>query len=185
MVSTAEEWDERYRQVDRMWSGNPNESLIYAVQALALSPGKAADVGCGEGADALWLSDAGWQVTAFDPSAVAVSRARAADADGAVEWRVWGIEDFPDSPTYDLVTAMYPVLPPTQEACDQLRRLLAPGGVLLFVHHHGSFDCLTPAMVAELSDARVLINETRSRHVTHGTGSHHHDDHIVAVTFPH
>jgi SAM-dependent methyltransferase len=51
---------------------NPNGHLIS--EASHLSPGAALDVGCGEGADAIWLAQRGWQVTAVDLSTVAIRR---------------------------------------------------------------------------------------------------------------
>src|SRR5690349_24226678 len=70
IVYTQEFWDERYRSADRIWSGNPNPHLVTTVTGLP--PGTALDVGCGEGADAVWLAEQGWQVTALDVSAVAL-----------------------------------------------------------------------------------------------------------------
>ena len=55
--------------------------------AAGLPTGSALDVGCGEGASALWLAGRGWQLTAFDHSEVALERARAADPDETVAWR--------------------------------------------------------------------------------------------------
>ncbi|HBR88728.1 MAG TPA: SAM-dependent methyltransferase, partial [Microbacterium sp.] len=46
------EWDDRYGG-ERVWSGNPNGALV--AEASDLVPGRALDVGTGEGADALWL----------------------------------------------------------------------------------------------------------------------------------
>ena len=57
---TQEFWDARYRSANRIWSGNPNPHLVARVADL--SPGTALDVGCGEGADAIWLASLGWQV---------------------------------------------------------------------------------------------------------------------------
>lgn len=59
-----------------MWSGQPNGSLV--AEVADLEPGTALDVGCGEGADAIWLAHQGWKVTALDPSAVALDRAATA-----------------------------------------------------------------------------------------------------------
>jgi 2-polyprenyl-3-methyl-5-hydroxy-6-metoxy-1,4-benzoquinol methylase len=71
------EWDARYRERGRaMWSGRPNGRLVSEVVDLA--PGLALDVGCGEGADAIWLAERGWTVTAIDVSEVAIGRAREA-----------------------------------------------------------------------------------------------------------
>ena len=86
-AAQAAEWDARYRERDgAMWSGRPNGRLVDEVADL--TPGRALDVGCGEGADAIWLAQHGWTVTAIDISEVAVGRARAAaDRAGAtVEW---------------------------------------------------------------------------------------------------
>src|SRR5688500_10780396 len=81
------EWDERYREPgDQLWSGRPNGRLVREVADVV--PGRALDVGCGEGADALWLTGRGWTVTAIDISEVAVRRAQeaAARAGVDVEW---------------------------------------------------------------------------------------------------
>src|SRR5688572_33495109 len=83
----AAEWDARYSEGEgAKWSGRPNGRLVYEVADLR--PRNALDVGCGEGADAIWLARRGWTVTAIDISDVAVSRAReAAELAGVtVEW---------------------------------------------------------------------------------------------------
>src|SRR3954447_9701012 len=66
-------WDERYRSAPAIWSGAVNVNL--AREAEGLAPGSALDVGSGEGADALWLAQRGWRVTALDISPVALARA--------------------------------------------------------------------------------------------------------------
>jgi SAM-dependent methyltransferase len=138
---TPEFWDERYAGTDRVWSGKPNLRLVE--QAGDLPPGDALDVGCGEGADAVWLAERGWWVTAVDLSQVALDRA-AANAGAAgerVTWqqvdaRVWS----PPADSFDLVTAHFVHLP--GEHADDLHRRLAaavrPGGSLLLVGHHPS-----------------------------------------------
>src|SRR5262252_6672378 len=85
-AAQAAEWDARYNEGDgARWSGRPNGRLRAEVTGLA--PGRALDVGCGEGADAIWLARRGWTVTAIDISDVALTRAReaAARAAAAVE----------------------------------------------------------------------------------------------------
>lgn len=69
----AEEWDRWYASMEQLWSGLPNAALVSEVAGLA--PGRALDVGCGEGADAVWLARQGWTVTALDVSRVALDRA--------------------------------------------------------------------------------------------------------------
>lgn len=59
------DWDHRYTG-DQPWSGNPNGTLVNQISGL--TPGCALDVGAGEGGDALWLAEHGWQVTANDVS---------------------------------------------------------------------------------------------------------------------
>ncbi|MFP5322316.1 MAG: FAD-dependent oxidoreductase [Acidimicrobiia bacterium] len=143
---SAEHWDRRYADVgDRLWSGQPNPALV--TEAADLPPGTALDVGCGEGADALWLAEQGWDVTAVDISAVAVERGRQV-AEGAgldVRWSAVDIltDPLPASPAgggYDLVSAQYPAFPqtPGDDAIRALLDAVAPGGTLLVVHH--AFD---------------------------------------------
>src|SRR5690606_33256030 len=65
------DWDHRYGG-EQMWSGNPNGSLV--AEATDLAPGRALDVGAGEGGDAIWLAEQGWRVTASDVSQRALAR---------------------------------------------------------------------------------------------------------------
>ena len=132
-------WDARYQEKDgAMWSGRPNGRLVAEVSGLA--PGRALDVGCGEGGDAIWLAGQGWEVTAVDVSSVAVDRARdaAARAGVTVEWLAGDALALalPEG-AFDLVSLQYPALP--KAAGDAaVRRLLAtvrPGGLLLAVYH--------------------------------------------------
>jgi SAM-dependent methyltransferase len=163
------------------WSGEPNPTLVG--EATELPPGRALDVGCGEGADAVWLAGHGWQVTAIDPSNVALGRARAAaDAAGVeVAWVRAGLLDLADAEGgFDLVTTHYPVLRRAGADGDAttaaLLRRVAPGGTLLFVHHdldpaHAAERGFDPAehvtpetLVAALDDGwEVEVLETRPR----------------------
>ena len=138
-AAQADEWDTRYSERDRaMWSGRPNGRLVAEVADLA--PGRALDVGCGEGADAVWLARGGWTVTAVDISDVALGRAReAAERAGvAVEW-VCGdalLAPFP-ARSFDLVSMQYPALPKDagEAAVRTLLDTVRPGGLLLAVYH--------------------------------------------------
>ncbi|MET0839223.1 MAG: class I SAM-dependent methyltransferase, partial [Marmoricola sp.] len=80
----AAAWDERYAATDLVWSAGPNQ---FVEQALAdLPPGRALDLACGEGRNARWLAERGWQVTALDWSAVGVEKGRQVNA--TVDWQV-------------------------------------------------------------------------------------------------
>ena len=74
-AGSEEFWNERYRSAAAVWSGNPNPHLV--TDAAGLAPGTALDVGAGEGADAIWLAERGWRVTAVDISGVVPSASRA------------------------------------------------------------------------------------------------------------
>src|SRR6059058_3225980 len=107
------EWDARYSERDgAMWSGRPNGRLV--AEVAELTPGRVLDVGCGEGADAIWLARRGWIVTAIDISDLAVCRARQAAqlAGAAVEWMCGDALQTPfPAGSFDLVSLQYPALP--------------------------------------------------------------------------
>ncbi len=196
---SAEDWDERYSG-ERIWSGHPNGALL--AEVAELSPGRALDVGCGEGADSVWLARQGWQVTALDISAKAVERteALATDAGVHVEGVAAGLLDAPLAEAgYDLVSAMYPALlrTPTAQAEQRLLSLVAPGGTLLVVHHadidrehaleqgYDPDDYVSPHDVLALAVERggwdVVADEHRERGNVLGAGAHHHHDLVVRL----
>lgn len=132
------DWDAHY--ADRpVWSGRVNGT--FAAEVTELPPGRALDVGCGEGADAIWLAQRGWQVTAIDVAGPAIERGRhAAELAGvAVDWVRGDVLStrFPAG-AFDLVSLQYPALAKANSGpgLDALLASLAPGGVLLAVFHH-------------------------------------------------
>lgn len=191
------DWDQAYRDTDRLWSGEPNEALV--AEAPRLRRGRALDVGCGEGADALWLAAHGWAVTALDPSLVAIERGqRAAEQAGLlVEWVVGelGVRALPHD-DFDLVSAFYVPLFQDSPGVDALLSLVAPGGALLMAHHadfqprDGHVDPARLVMPDDIASRlgegwTVVVHDRRPRSVTRGAGAHHHDDVVlVAVREP-
>jgi SAM-dependent methyltransferase len=138
-------WDERYRSAHRVWSGNPNPQLV--AEAASLTPGRALDAGCGEGADAIWLASRGWSVVATDISSVALERAarHALDTDPEAAERIeWRQADLlagpPEAGSYDLVTAQFMQMPaePRARLFTGLAAAVRDGGTLLVVGHHPS-----------------------------------------------
>ena len=176
--------------------GPPSDALVS--ETAGLQPGTALDIGCGEGADAVWLAEHGWDVTALDVSRVALERAarHAEHARVPVRWVHAGLVEASLSlGTFDLVSAQYPALLRTEkhDAESTLLAAVAPGGMLLVVHHaaidaeqaraHG-FDpddyVSTSDIATLLNDKwRIDINETRPRSVAAGAGSHHIHDIVL------
>jgi SAM-dependent methyltransferase len=137
----AAEWEAFYSGTEPIWSGNPNAALVDAVTPL--SPGRAVDLGCGEGADAIWLAQHGWRVDAVDISPAAIDRARAAATAAGIDRVSFQIGDVlawsqGNENGYDLVCASFLHSPDDQGRHRLLERaalLVAPGGRLLVVSH--------------------------------------------------
>lgn len=134
-------WDERYGSSPQVWSGHVN--AVVRDEVASLPPGRALDVGCGEGGDALWLAEQGWQVLGVDVSSVAIERAvaRAAEVglDGRTTWEVRDLMEWaPPVRSFDLVAAAFIHLPTDDRrtAYAALAGAVAPGGTLLVVAHH-------------------------------------------------
>jgi len=133
-------WEERYSGEETIWSGNPNPQLVAEVSGL--TPGRALDVGCGEGGDLIWLARQGWRVTGADFSANGLARAarHAEQAGVAVRTDWWQVDArtfAADGRSYDLVTTHF-LHPPDGgmvEVTSRLAAAVAPGGHLLVVGH--------------------------------------------------
>jgi SAM-dependent methyltransferase len=191
------QWDARYADREQLWSGQPNGALV--AEVAGLTPGRVLDVGCGEGADAVWLARAGWDVTAIEVSGVALERAakHARDAGVTVRWLHAELADAGLTPkSFDLVSAQYPALlrTPDDAAERALLAAVAPGGVLLLVHHAGvdtmamheggidPADYVWLPMVAALLDDgwAIEVDELRPRIAPEsGAGAHHVDDVVL------
>ena len=134
----SQEWDRRYAGADLVWTAEPNRFVV--AELADLRPGRALDLGAGEGRNAVWLASRGWRVTAVDFSAVGLGKGRRlAQAHGvAVDWICADLRDYqPEAQWFQLVLVAYLQL----RAADLdgvLRRAaaaLAPEGMLLVVGH--------------------------------------------------
>lgn len=136
-MNDAEIWDQRYRQKPLLWSAEPNRFVAEVLGDLA--PGTAVDVACGEGRNAVWLAENGWDVTGVDFSSVALERARAMAAERGVEveWVQADVLDWQAAGSFDLILIAYMQLAP--EARDRLMaravEWVAPEGHLFLVGH--------------------------------------------------
>ena len=134
-----EDWNLRHGEADLLFGSEPNRFLV--AEAAALSPGRALDLACGSGRNAVWLAQQGWSVVAADFADVALERARglAAERGVDVEWveadlRTWE----PQPRAFDLVVVLYLQLP-AEELRPIMRRAsaaVAAGGTILVVGHH-------------------------------------------------
>jgi len=131
-------WNERYAGSGLVWSAEPNRFLVAETGGLA--PGRALDLACGEGRNAIWLGERGWRVTGVDFSDVAIEKARQFAASRGVEgeWIAADLRDYePAAAAFDLVLVFYfhvgadvrrPILRAAASA-------VADGGTFLLVGH--------------------------------------------------
>lgn len=203
----AKDWDARYAAVDLVWSAEPNQWVEELVTPL--TPGRALDVAAGEGRNAIWLVQQGWEAVAADYSAVAVERARAL-ADERLGDRAGHLTAVVSDATkpafggpaaYDLVLFSYLQLP-MQEWRTALSfgiEAAVPGGRVIVIAH--ALSNLTAgwggpqdpavlydpedvvAMVGSLGDVDVDVElaELRTRHVIKDDGEHEALDTVVVL----
>ena len=131
----AHEWDERYAGTELVWSAEPNRFV--AEEVADLEPGRAVDLGAGEGRNAIHLARLGWEVTAVDFSQVALDKGRAVAGDLPVTWLCADATSWVAPEPVDLVLEAYLLVPPaarrrtTAHAFGSLR----VGGTFLLVGH--------------------------------------------------
>jgi SAM-dependent methyltransferase len=133
-----EDWDKRYASVENLWAVKPNRFLV--AEARGLNPGRALDLACGEGQNAIWLATLGWDVTGVDYSEVAISKARTrGDRDGVhVDFLVADLVSYePEAGAFDLVLVLYLHIPRDERrgVLERAAAAVAPGGTFVFVGH--------------------------------------------------
>jgi len=199
-VLDRDAWNERYRGAELVWTAEPNRFVV--AEVAALPPGRALDLAAGEGRNAVWLAEQGWEVTALDFSDVAIGKANALAEARAVRIATVVADATvppPHPAQFDLVLVAYLQLPePQREAA--LRNAVAavaPGGTLLVVAHdasnldggHGGPQdaavLATPAQVAAHLDGLVVERaETVTRPVETPDGPRIAIDHVVRARRP-
>jgi len=171
-MAERERWDEVYAREPHLYTTEPNALLVETVRDLA--PGKALDLGMGQGRNALWLAARGWDVTGVDISGEGIRLAAAAG--GNLRTVHSAIEDFDlGRAEWDLIAGLYVHGVLLRES----RRIIAalkPGGLLVVEGFHrdvmkegvdgltgGLLGFTTNALLRQYLSLRVLLyQETRA-----------------------
>lgn len=140
-ANPADYWESRYSNAERMWSGKVNRVL--AEVTATLEPGSALDLGCGEGGDAIWLAQQGWNVLGLDISTTAIQRATQAAREAGIpaeraDFRAADITELALDEQFDLVTASFlhsPVKLERERILSNAIAHVAPGGHFLITSH--------------------------------------------------
>jgi len=164
------QWDARYGGEELVWTSTPNQFLVSEVADLA--PGRAVDLACGEGRNAVWLAEQGWQVTGVDFSRVGLAKGRRLAEMRKVEvtWVESAVQEWvPPSEGFDLVAVFYLQLPQPERtvALEVAASALAPGGTLLVVAHDR--DNLTRGFGGP-PNPEVLYDVTDVTDIAHAVG---------------
>ena len=150
---TLDEWNERYRTREEL-DREPAQVLVDA--ARDLPPGRALDLACGAGRNAVWLAQNGWDVVAIDGAEEAVRIVRELDA--SIDARVCNLEtDAPlpfDDASFDLIAILYFLW---RLLFIDARRLLRGGGVIVSaVRTRGSFSMSFAELRAQFDGWEIL-----------------------------
>lgn len=195
-------WEDRYGASELAWSGNPNPVLV--AEATPLTPGRALDIGSGEGADALWLAQQGWHVTGVDIATNALNKARAraesvdSDAAARIDWQQHDITTWSPAPqSFDLVSSQFMHLPPPilAKVLRALAAAVAPGGSLLVVGHDASdhdensfhrghlkeLMFATDDVLEAIKDEQLQVTVAESRERKSSPGPHNEFFHDIVV----
>jgi len=168
----AEDWNRRYAGSELLWTAQPNRFLV--AEAAGLPPGRALDLACGEGRNAVWLAEHGWQVTGVDFSDVAIGKAEqlAAARRVAVAWEQADLLGYrPERHGFDLVILFYVQLPETsrEPILRAAAEAVALGGTLLLVAHdssnleHGHGGPSDPAVLYTAADVAADLADSGLR----------------------
>ena len=161
------QWDELYASTELVWTAEANRFVVEELAGLAT--GRALDLGTGEGRNAIWLAERGWQVTAVDFSAVGLAKAAELAARRGVTGVRWVEADLreyqPGPAAYDLVLLAYVHLPPDEFAAllQRAASALAPDGTLLVVGHdvdniaHGHGGPQDPRILHRVQDVVAAL----------------------------
>ena len=130
-------WNKRYRSGTQPEDLDAAPTRLVIETAKQLPPGKALDLACGAGRNAVWLAGHGWKVTAVDgaPAAIEILQHRAAAQGVTVDARVADLEngEYSIEPSaWDLIVISYYL---QRDLFEPTKRGVVPGGILLAIVH--------------------------------------------------
>jgi tellurite methyltransferase len=131
-------WDERYRSGERAGEDLDATPTPLVVETSArLAPGRALDLACGSGRNAIWLAERGWSVTAVDGSPVAIEilRSQASGRGVAVNTKVANLEKFEyqiEPASWNLIAICYYL---ERDLFEPAKQGVVPGGILISIVH--------------------------------------------------
>lgn len=133
-----DDWNRKHGEAGQLFGVEPSRFLVAEVSSL--EPGRALDLACGAGRNAVWLAERGWTVVGVDfaDAALANGRALAAERGVAIEWVQADLRDWRSEPRgFDLVAVLYLQLPAAERqwVLGRASEAVAPGGTLLVVGH--------------------------------------------------
>jgi SAM-dependent methyltransferase len=132
-------WDTRYETDEFVYGKAPNRFL--SGELLKLKPGRLLLPGEGEGRNAIFAAELGWQVDAMDQSRTGANKALqwARDNSLNINYQVSPIETFTFKPEYyDVVALVFVHLPPNLRSMvhAKLAEALKPGGRMIVEAFH-------------------------------------------------
>ena len=159
-------WNARYAQREFVWSLTPNQTVV--AETSHLKPGRALDLACGEGRNAVWLAQQGWQVSAVDFAETGLDKARqlASSRGVAVDWILADVTTYAPPPeAFELVLIAYLHIPAQErrQLIQHAGQALKAGGTLLYVGHdlsnieHGWGGPQDPQVLCTPQDITALL----------------------------
>ncbi len=162
-------WNQRYATRELIWTAEANRFV--AEEVSTLNPGRALDLAAGEGRNAVWLAERGWQVRAVDLSDVAIGKARqlatSRNVADRIDFQATDLRDYePEAASFDLVMMIYLQLPQAelQPIIARAANAVAPGGTFLLVAHdasnieHGYGGPQDPAVLHSAAQVTPLLD---------------------------
>ena len=162
-------WNQRYATRELIWTSEANRFV--AEQVSTLNPGRALDLAAGEGRNAVWLAERGWQVRAVDLSNMAIGKARqlatSRNVADRIDFQTTDLRGYePEAASFDLVMLIYLQLPQTelQPIIARAANAVAPGGTFLLVAHdasnieHGYGGPQDPAVLHSAAQVTPLLD---------------------------